>query len=191
MKNSIKAVFSFSEEHEDNFEKCENYEQAVKFFKKGNEGCYHKEFKTRAEYIAYCAGIEDSNGWLGEPSWRAQEPENDRKFIIDQLSNSMEFYNCEEAFINHIGEQTLYDGFHLSNAYTGYYELSAKARNDIHFNWGEWLDDIFSSNCYQVNYLDKDNGFQETKKLFQSYYAAKEFCFDTMDKFDPDYITTL
>lgn len=44
---------------------------------------------------------------------------------------------------------------------------------------------------HYVDFLNKAKAFQRDRKYFESYEAAKLWCFQTMDKFDPDYIKIL
>lgn len=63
------------------------------------------------------------------------ELKHDFRFIIDQLTNSMEFYTKED-FVNHIGGQTDFTPSQLSNIFDAYWELSPIDR--INFNNSDW-----------------------------------------------------
>lgn len=64
-------------------------------------------------------------------------------FLVDQLSNSMEFYN-EEEFVNNISSQTDYSEVQLRHIFKEYWKLEAQKRGDIMFDWKEWIDDTVS-----------------------------------------------
>jgi hypothetical protein len=44
---------------------------------------------------------------------------------------------------------------------------------------------------FYVDYLDSKNKFRPKRKYFNSYEDARDWCIETMDKFDPDYIKTV
>lgn len=65
---------------------------------------------------------------------------NDLYFLIDQLSNSMEFYD-EDEFATQIADQTDYDEDQLRNIFKAYWELGTE-KFDIMFDFEEWLESI-------------------------------------------------
>lgn len=65
----------------------------------------------------------------------------DLRFLIDQLTNSMEFFEDENEFAEHISSQTDFDEELLKQVYNDYWDLDAGVRmrnNDR--EWTTWLD---------------------------------------------------
>ena len=69
-----------------------------------------------------------------------EEYGSDVFFLIDQLSNFMEFYD-EDEFTNHISAETDYDEDQLRNIYKAYWELGTE-KFDIMFDFEDWLKSI-------------------------------------------------
>ena len=115
---------------------------------------------------------------------------NDIRFLVDQLVNSMEFYD-EEEFVNHISSETKYDKEYLRKVFNAYWDMNPQTRSDAELYdidwWEEWLESIDKPECY-IDYLDSKKNFRQSRKDFSSYEEAKKWMMKTMDKWDIDMI---
>ena len=93
-------------------------------------------------------------------------------FLIDQLSNSMEFYD-ENEFANHIGDQTNLNKNTLKSIFNDYWDkLSPYDRNSLTFDWEEWLEDNYD--LYGINESVKEiDSNVESDNLF-GFAAVKD-----------------
>jgi len=105
------------------------------------------------------------NQWVKLLGNKVKESINEAKrgtdlyFVIDQLVNSMEFYD-EREFIKHIGKETKYSLPQLKKLYKAYYKLSPRKRFSMSFNWEKWL---------------KKQGISETKgRDYKAEYQARK-----------------
>ena len=55
---------------------------------------------------------------------------SDLEFVIDQLSNSMEYYD-EKEFVSHLSKETKYNASQLKKVFKAYWKLGAMERNDM------------------------------------------------------------
>ena len=62
---------------------------------------------------------------------------SDLYFLIDQLTNSMEFYD-EKEFVNHISKETNYSPATLKKIFNAYWKLDTKKFN-MNFDFEKWL----------------------------------------------------
>ena len=63
----------------------------------------------------------------------------DIEFVIDQLSNSMEFFD-EDEFVEFISSETSISEDVLRNIYKDYQKLSAQIKNQNADGWEKWLE---------------------------------------------------
>lgn len=112
---------------------------------------------------------------------------NDLRFLVDQLTNSMENYD-EESFVEHLGKETKYNKDLLRKIFKAYWELNPQSRNDYDTNdWTKWIENLDEPECY-IDYLNSKNNFRETRKDFSSYEDAKKWIMGNFEKWDIDMI---
>ena len=130
--------------------RTKNYKTAVKRMSDGGrkkgEGidCRTKGYKATVARIA-------SKGSLKKDAVVAKENVHDSvedylvekftdiEFVIDQLSNSMEFFD-EDEFVEFISSETSISEDVLRNIYQDYQKLSAQVKGQNAYGWEKWLE---------------------------------------------------
>ena len=63
------------------------------------------------------------------------------KYMIDQLSNSMEHYTSESDFIDHMRSETNFDRSTLKKMFKKYWDLNARERDKMNSHqWEKWIE---------------------------------------------------
>lgn len=71
--------------------------------------------------------------------------EQDYDYLIDQLSNSMEFYTSKENFVEELSSETSLDTDDLKTIWSGYLAMDAKTAFDMNkYDWYEWIKNLIN-----------------------------------------------
>lgn len=118
-------------------------------------------------------------------------------------------YNYTEGFIDKVWAAEPRIAAHLNTKFNYYYSLEEKSAFAMFFQslsednkvlLCDWIEHNYSYDGnlkteykgaeeeVYIDYLDKDNRFQETRKHFISFDAAKAWAWKHLEKFDPDMV---
>jgi hypothetical protein len=96
-------------------------------------------------------------------------------FLIDQLSNSMEYYDNAEDFADHIYNETGNQNLNaLKKIYNDYWKLHPSDRVSPEFDWEEWL---YKYHTKAIN----ENTLNESKNNYAEYFFLYK---DLLDNYD-------
>ena len=127
--------------------RTKDYKTAVKRMSDGGrrkgEGieCRTKGYKaTVARIAARASAKSDSVVTKENINLRSlSEKFSDVEFVVDQLVNSMEFFD-EDEFVEFISSQTSISEDVLRTIYQDYQKLSAQVKNQNAYGWEKWLE---------------------------------------------------
>tara|TARA_B100000745_G_C20070643_1_gene365460 strand:- start:184 stop:726 length:543 start_codon:yes stop_codon:yes gene_type:complete len=123
--------------------RTKNYKTAAKRMSDGGRkrddgiDCRTKGYKATVARIA-ARGETKKDTVVTKESYLV-EKSGDIDFVIDQLSNSMEFFD-EDEFVEFISSQTNVSEDVLRNIYQDYQKLSIQVKNQNAYGWEKWLE---------------------------------------------------
>ena len=89
--------------------------------------------------VARIASRASKNTQVEESKQEINELFSDVDFLIDQLSNSMEFYN-EDEFVEFMSDEIKMSPEIASEIFNDYLKLSPQVRNQNAYGWKKWLE---------------------------------------------------
>ena len=126
--------------------RTKNYKTAVKRMSDGGRrkgdgiDCRTKGYKATVARIAARASTKPDAVVTKEANENfLTEKLSDIEFVIDQLANSMEFFD-EDEFVEFISSQTNISEDVLRTIYQDYQKLSAQVKNQNAYGWEKWLE---------------------------------------------------
>jgi len=108
----------------------------TKYDEKSFEKLYDAYFKMKAmDRFHMATDIGKSKKFLkkfgiNEEVQSINEGMSDLEFVVDQLANSMEYYD-EKEFVKHISKETKYNANSLKKVFNAYWDLGARERDDM------------------------------------------------------------
>ena len=108
----------------------------TKYDEKSFEKLYDAYFKMKAmDRFHMATDIGKSKKFLkkfgiNEEVQSINENMSDLEFVVDQLANSMEYYD-EKEFVKHISKETKYNANSLKKVFNAYWDLGARERDDM------------------------------------------------------------
>ena len=108
----------------------------TKYDEKSFEKLYDAYFKMKAmDRFHMATDIGKSKKFLSkfgikEEVQSINENMSDLEFVVDQLANSMEYYD-EKEFVKHVSKETKYNANSLKKVFNAYWDLGARERDDM------------------------------------------------------------
>jgi hypothetical protein len=108
----------------------------TKYDEKDFEKLYDAYFKMKAmDRFHMAIDIGKSKKFLSkfgikEEVQSINENMSDLEFVVDQLANSMEYYD-EREFVKHMSKETKYNANSLKKVFNAYWDLGARERDDM------------------------------------------------------------